>query len=94
MRLHPFLLPCVSLLLATSAFAAVPNTYVENDAAIEKLLSQMTLAEKIGQMSQLHYALKPQSVITAAEEAVRQGQVGSFLNPDNAETVNRLQRID
>jgi len=93
MRLHPFLLPCVSLLLATSAFAAVPNTYVENDAAIEKLLSQMTLAEKIGQMSQLHYALKPQSVITAAEEAVRQGQVGSFLNPDNAETVNRLQRI-
>ena len=94
MRLHRLLLlPCIGLLLAASAFAAVPSSDAEIETAVEKLLSQMTTAEKLGQMSQRHYALKTQSVITAAEEAVRQGQVGSFLNPNGAETVNRLQRI-
>ena len=93
MRLRRLFLPCVSLLLAVTAFAVQPATDTEIEAAVEKLLSQMTLAEKLGQMSQRHYALKPATVITAAEEAVRQGQVGSFLNPDTAETVNKLQKI-
>jgi len=93
MSLRRLLLPCASVLLAASAFAATPASDAEIETAVEKLLSKMTLAEKLGQMSQRHYALKPQTEITISEEAVRQSQVGSFLNPDSAETVNQLQRI-
>ena len=92
MRLRFLPLPFACLLLAATGFAVPSTNNAETEAAIEKLLSQMTLAEKLGQMSQRHYALKP-TVIAAAEEAVRQGQVGSFLNPDTAETVNKLQKI-
>jgi len=93
MRFLCLLMSCATLALAAPAFAATPGSDAEIDNAVEKLLSQMTLAEKIGQMSQRHYALKPASAIAASEEAVRQNQVGSFLNPDSATTVNKLQRI-
>ena len=93
MSLRRLLLPCAYLLLAATVFGAPPTTDTEIETSVEKLLSQMTLAEKLGQMSQRHYALKPPSKIAAAEEAIRQSQVGSFLNPDSAETVNKLQRI-
>lgn len=71
----------------------------EIEARVERLLSQMTLPEKIGQMNQtmrLHDGLK---------EAVRQGQVGSsiFANsawagkdnpaPANAELANEYQHL-
>jgi beta-glucosidase len=93
MTLRRLLLSCASLLFTATVFAASPMSDAEIEAAVEKLLSQMTLAEKLGQMSQRHYALKPASLIAAAEEAVRQSRVGSFLNPDSAATVNKLQRI-
>lgn len=63
-------------------------THMQNvrERAFE-LLSQMTLAEKIGQMSQvngggwdLHHAL-------------REGRVGSVLNETNVDAINELQRI-
>ena len=61
------------------------------DAPVISLLSRMTLAEKIGQMSQksgdhghIHDYLADQ---------IRQGQVGSVINEVNVDTVNELQRI-
>ncbi|MFT3782038.1 MAG: beta-glucosidase BglX [Nibricoccus sp.] len=63
------------------------------EAAVEKLLSQMTVEEKIGQMSQRHYNTKSKTNPADSAEAVRTGQIGSFLNPDSVETVNKLQKV-
>lgn len=93
MRLCRLLLPCVALLFATATFAAQPMTDAEIEAAVEKLLSEMTLAEKLGQMSQQHYNTKSATNPVDSANAVRNGQVGSFLNPDSTETVNKLQKI-
>lgn len=61
----------------------------EVEARVDKLLSQMTLAEKIGQMNQVsaggdiaHYA-----------DALRKGQIGSILNEVDPEKINKFQRI-
>jgi beta-glucosidase len=54
---------------------------------IALLLNEMTLPEKIGQMSQFNGSAHN------LEDAIRQGRVGSVLNEVDVETVNRLQRI-
>lgn len=93
MRLPCLLLPCAAFLLAVTALRAQPTSEAEIEIAVEKLLSQMTLAEKLGQMSQRHYNTKSLTNPADSASAVRNGQVGSFLNPDSAETVNQLQKI-
>jgi beta-glucosidase len=93
MRHRCLFLPCAALFFAATAFAAQPTTDAEIEIAVEKLLSQMTLAEKLGQMSQQHYNTKSLTNPTDSANAVRRGQVGSFLNPDSTETVNKLQKI-
>ena len=58
-----------------------------DEARARGLVAQMTLAEKIGQMSQLNdggWSLR---------QAVREGRVGSVLNEVNVEELNVLQRI-
>lgn len=54
---------------------------------IDALLQQMTLAEKVGQLSQ-YTAFTPQNL-----EMVRQGRVGSLFNVTGAENTNAAQRI-
>ncbi|MEM9207879.1 MAG: glycoside hydrolase family 3 N-terminal domain-containing protein [Pseudomonadota bacterium] len=65
------------------------------DAALERkvadLLARMTLAEKIGQMSQLNVG--DGCIHDPLAEAVRAGRVGSVLNEVNVEVVNELQRL-
>ncbi len=57
---------------------------------VEQLLGKMTLAEKIGQMTQHAYGIgEPEEV----EQAVRRGQVGSFLNATPLEIRNSLQKL-
>jgi beta-glucosidase len=51
------------------------------------LVAEMTLAEKIGQMSQVNGGSDD------LHHAVREGRVGSVLNEVNVEEVNELQRI-
>jgi len=51
------------------------------------LVAQMTLAEKIGQMSQLNGGSAD------LRQLVREGRVGSVLNEVNVEEINELQRI-
>ncbi|WP_101750727.1 glycoside hydrolase family 3 N-terminal domain-containing protein [Paludibacter jiangxiensis] len=63
------------------------------DAAIEKkidrLLGKMTLKEKIGQMYQVSGPTRD----AAAMQLIREGRVGSVLNVNNREDINRLQRL-
>lgn len=75
-------------LLAMSLFAAGCSP-AEEDARVERLLSQMTLQEKIGQMNQLSVA----GLTPDMEAAVRSGAAGSILNEVNPENINEYQRI-
>lgn len=58
--------------------------------AIDTLLKQMTLEEKIGQMSQLAYNT-PDSAI--ADEAARTGRAGSFLFITDPAEIDHLQHL-
>ena len=62
-----------------------------HEARIRELVSQMTLAEKIGQLSQVN---GPHGHIPDDfAHAVRQGWIGSILNEIDVDTVNAIQRI-
>jgi beta-glucosidase len=78
------------------SIAAVAQSGVEtpmSERAVSErassLLKQMTLDEKIGQLSQLFVLESPQPV----EEAVRKGQVGSLLFVTDPAVINRLQHL-
>ena len=58
------------------------------EQAVENLLQQMTLAEKVGQMRQISGKDSDEDL----EELIRQGGVGSFLNVAGADA-GELQRI-
>ena len=62
----------------------------EQEVRVEALLSEMTLAEKIGQMCQIHVGTLgwPQG-----EDRIRRGQAGSVLTVYGAAKINQLQRI-
>ena len=55
--------------------------------SVRELLEQMTLTEKIGQMSQVNVGSAD------LHQSIREGRVGSVLNEVNVEEVNELQRI-
>ena len=61
----------------------------EVEARVERLLSRMTLAEKIGQMNQISAG----GEVADYAEALRKGQVGSILNEVDPVKINELQRI-
>jgi beta-glucosidase len=82
----------VVLLASVSCARPHPST-IGSDAAVErkvdKLLSQMTLQEKIGQMNQVSAG----GEVSNYADAVRKGQVGSILNEADPVKVNEFQRI-
>ena len=60
---------------------------------VESLLEQMTLAEKVGQMTQVSLFDNQQDAdVDRMLDLVRQGKIGSFLNASDRETRNELQR--
>jgi len=61
------------------------------EGRVEKLLAQMTLDEKIGQMSQLEAGMV--GTEENLKKAVRDGRCGSLLNCWGVERVNELQRV-
>ena len=73
---------------ALTAQSAKPSPAA--DTFVDQLLAKMTLAEKLGQMSQMSY--KDVAPATALA-ATRAGSVGSFLFVTDPDLVNRLQHI-
>ncbi len=61
------------------------------DEAIDELIASMTLAEKIGQMSQVF--TEDNKVSPALAAALRAGEVGSVLNGSTREFIDEIQRI-
>ena len=88
-----------NLILALSLLAAVScsrkqavstvGTNPDVERRVERLLSQMTLAEKIGQMNQVSAG----GDISNYSEALRKGQIGSILNEVDPVKLNEFQRI-
>jgi beta-glucosidase len=62
---------------------------------VKKLLQQMTLEEKIGQMNQYSsdFATGPISPAGLRQEDIRQGKIGSFLNVTGAARTRALQQM-
>jgi beta-glucosidase len=75
------------------AFSQSPSSAPPDDAAVREradaLLKQMTLDEKIGQLSQLFDFRKEQ----ATDDAVAKGQLGSLLFVTDPAEINRLQHL-
>ncbi len=61
----------------------------EVEKRVETLLSQMTLAEKIGQMNQVSAG----GDVSRYADAVRKGEVGSILNEVDPVKLNEFQRL-
>jgi hypothetical protein len=61
------------------------------DGRVERLLGQMTLAEKIGQLTLVH--VEPGELPGDLRAAVRAGKAGAVLDVVDVATVNELQRI-
>src|SRR5450755_805968 len=88
------LLPCASsVLLVAAACAQTESSAIPGDQEVHEradaLLKQMTLDEKIGQLSQLFVFKEPEKV----EDAVAKGQVGSLLFVTDPAVINRLQHV-
>ena len=77
------------VILAAGAFAAIPEGEMER--RISKLISQMTLEEKIGQMSQSTSMATP--ISDRIKEEIRGGRWGSFLNAGGPADRAEAQRI-
>lgn len=94
----------LGVLLAGAPYAAAegraPDLTPDDQRRVEELLGQMTLEEKLGQLTQQTggqvQGYNPGERNSKQEElfeAVREGRVGSFLNAHGAEYTNQLQRI-
>ena len=69
----------------------------EAEKFADNLLNQMTLREKIGQMSQFRskkgVVTGPDGVVGDLHEAIKNGEVGSMLSVKTAEEIYKYQRI-
>lgn len=79
------------LLFSGQLVAAEKEDIIAIETKIADLISRMTVAEKIGQMTQVNGA--EGSIPKRLNEAVKVGRIGSVLNEVHIETVNELQRI-
>ena len=76
------------LFISNLLIAGTSLSDAEIDKKVEVLLSQMTLQEKIGQMTQLNV-----ETTDAIKQMVRDGKIGSFLNFRGSEATNAMQKI-
>ena len=79
-------------LLAMSCRENKPGTIGADrdvEVRVERLLSRMTLAEKIGQMNQVSAG----GDVSNYADALRKGQIGSILNEVDPVKINEFQRI-
>lgn len=87
---------CLSVFQAPAQDGAA--TWQNDPAAerrIDELLAKMTLEEKVGQLNQYSFGMPtgPGTGRSSVEDAVRRGEIGSFLNVTSPAESNRLQRI-
>jgi beta-glucosidase len=93
------ILPIFFALAASLAAAPAPLVDPATEQRIDALLTQMTLAEKVGQLHQLSSFFDPTGPMpeepdeAARVAKIRNGQVGSMLNVHGVKAVRRLQQL-
>ncbi len=87
-RIYKLLITAAAALFTLAACTEGGDKNAAIEKKVERLLGEMTLEEKIGQMNQL----SPWDYEDLAEK-VRRGEVGSILNCTDPEQVNRIQRV-
>ncbi len=94
--------PLVLGLLAVAARAQEPLPFDRSGydlraeaAFVDSLLAQMTVEEKLGQLTQYtgQWAVTGPAVTQGGEDEIRAGHVGSFLNVYGAEYTRRAQEV-
>lgn len=88
MKTHKLFITAAAALFTLAACTEGGDKNAAIEKKVERLLGEMTLEEKIGQMNQL----SPWDYEDLAEK-VRRGEVGSILNCTDPEQVNRIQRV-
>ena len=88
-RTETFLLSLLAAVACSGPAATTVGSSPEVEKRVEAILSQMTLAEKIGQMNQISAG----GEVANYADAVRKGQVGSILNEVDPIKVNEFQRL-
>lgn len=88
MKTHKLFITAAATLFTLAACTEGGDKDTAIEKKVERLLGEMTLEEKIGQMNQL----SPWDYEDLAEK-VRRGEVGSILNCTDPEQVNRIQRV-
>lgn len=88
MKTHKLFITAAAALFTLAACTEGGDKDTAIEKKVERLLGEMTLEEKIGQMNQL----SPWDYEDLAEK-VRRGEVGSILNCTDPEQVNRIQRV-
>jgi beta-glucosidase len=78
-------------LVAVLTSVSFAQTAASSNPKVEKLLQQMTLDEKIGQLTQAAGFSFPG--MPSAESLIEQGKVGSVLWVNDPKEINRLQRL-
>ncbi|GHT35444.1 beta-glucosidase [Bacteroidia bacterium] len=86
MRIKNLCIAGATLFLLSCSSSKKENSQEEK---IDKLIAQMTLDEKIGQMNQLTGL----GLSDDMKNSIREGSVGSILNELDVKTINELQRI-
>src|SRR5580704_17721187 len=88
------LLSAVALFtLATNLAAQNPPFSTENEQRARDLLKQMTVEEKVGQMTQSAGIVMPGISSNKPDDLIAQGKVGSVLWLIDVKEINRLQHI-
>ncbi len=97
MRLFISLLTFVAIALSSASAQSFSDAYdrAAETAFIDSLMARMTLEEKLGQLTQYagQWTVTGPTASQRGEEAIRAGEVGSFLNIFGAENTRRLQQI-
>jgi beta-glucosidase len=81
----------VILMSIESSEAAESAISQQAEIRAQDLLARMTMAEKVGQMTQVNGA--GGQVPDDLREALKAGRIGSILNEVDVDTVNEMQRI-
>ena len=89
MKCTKILLMSLLVVACSGPVATTVGTTPEVESRIDKLLAQMTLQEKIGQMNQVSGG----GDVAIYADAVRKGQVGSILNEVDPVRLNEFQRL-
>ncbi len=77
------------------AFSSLPFYSHAGDIVVDDIVKELSLREKIGQMSQadLSSVNSVDEIPDTLKKAIQNGEVGSFLNANSPEIVNEVQRI-